>query len=361
MGAVIEQQVREVSGRAAKAPVRVAIVGATGYVGRELVAILARHPGVRLKALMSSKHPGREQILLSDAHPVLRTVSELTVRPLDAEELAPPEAEIVFLATPHEVSHDLAPRLVERGLRVIDLSGAFRLKDAAAYPRWYGFEHREPAALAQAVYGLPELNAEAIRTARLVANPGCYATSIILALAPLLKAEVVNATSGIICDAKSGASGAGRSAKDELLFANVNENCRAYGLFRHRHVPESLQALQLAEESFIFTPHLLPLTRGILSTIYVRLTRPLTSDEVREIFARSYASAPLVRIYEDGRLPEIRAVANTAYADLGFALDASGQRLVVVSALDNLGKGAASQAVENLNLMLGYPQDTALK
>jgi len=245
-------------------------------------------------------------------------------------------------------------------LRVIDLSGAFRLKDPAAYPRWYGFEHRAAQALAQAVYGLPELGLEAVAQTKLVSNPGCYATSVILALAPLLRSGWVEVSAGIIADSKSGASGAGRTPSGKLHFPEVNENCRAYGVFTHRHVPEMLQALDLGEKDFIFTPHLLPITRGILSTVYLRLNAPRTLEQVVSLFRQSYGPSPLVRVYERGSLPEIQAVANTQFADLGFVLDEATRRLIVVSALDNLGKGAAGQAVQNMNLMFGFPQELGL-
>ena len=360
--------------------VRVAVAGATGYAGRELIAILARHPQARIVRLMSS---GRgkpqsgngsttpESLPIECSHPVLRgalgarasrphEVSSTLCHPLDLEDLTPSDVDVVFLATPHETSHEVVPALVERGLRVIDLSGAFRLKDPGGYPRWYGFEHDAPGALAEAVYGLPELNATAIRKAQLVANPGCYATSIILALAPLVEADWLDAGAGIICDAKSGASGAGRAPTEKLHFAEVNENCRAYGLFTHRHIPEMLQALGLEERSFTFTPHLLPITRGILSTVYVRLRERRATEEIVALFRDFYSASPLVRVYDSG-LPEIQAVAHTNYADLGFALDLGTRRLVVVSTLDNLGKGAAGQAVENMNLMYGFPQEMALR
>lgn len=272
---------------------------------------------------------------------------------------------MVFLATPHEASYELAPKLIERGMKVIDISGAFRLKDSAAYPRWYGFKHESAVALAEAVYGLTELNAEAVRAARLVANPGCYATSVILALAPLVRAGWVDAAAGVTCDSKSGASGAGRAPSDKLHFVEVNENCRAYGLFNHRHVPEMLQALALDGKDFTFAPHLLPVTRGILSTIYLRLAAPCPAEnvgQVEKLFRDFYARAPLVRVYpaEGGVLPEIQAVARTNYTDLGFALEPASRRLIVVSALDNLGKGAAGQAIQNMNLMFGFPEETAL-
>ena len=193
-----------------------------------------------------------------------------------------------------------------------------------------------------------------------MANPGCYATSIILALAPLVRHGWLEVDAGIVCDSKSGASGAGRAPSEKLHFSEVNENCRAYGLFTHRHVPEMLQALGFEEERFTFTPHLLPITRGILSTLYVRLACRRDLDEVTSLYRGFYAHAPLVRVYPEGALPEIQAVAHTNYTDLGFALDQAGRRLVVVSALDNLGKGAAGQAVENMNLMYGFPWETAL-
>ena len=357
---VVERELLREEAVAPSPVVRAAIVGATGYVGRELVTLLSRHPYVRLARLMSSGRDGQGARPLEQFHPVLRGRG-LISDPLRPEELDGAELDVVFLATPHEVSHDVAPQLLERGVRVVDLSGAFRLGDAGAYPRWYGFEHHAAAALGQAVYGLPELNVPAVRKAQLVSNPGCYATSIILALAPLAAAGWLDLAAGVVCDSKSGASGAGRAPSDALHFVEVNENCRAYGLFSHRHVPEILQALRLEEGSFTFTPHLLPITRGILSTSYVRLSGHRTLEEVTALYRDFYAWAPLLRVYDEGRLPEIQAVAHTNYADLGFALDVLTRRLVIVSALDNLGKGAAGQAVQNMNLMFGFAEETGLK
>jgi N-acetyl-gamma-glutamyl-phosphate reductase len=343
--------------------IRVAIVGATGYAGRELVRLLERHPSASLVRLMSSGRGSSEPRPIESSHPVLRRSASCrsrTFQPLSATDLNASDVDVVFLATPHETSHSLVSGLLERGLRVVDLSGAFRLKDRAAYPRWYGFEHVADEALAEAVYGAPELNGEAIRRAKLVSNPGCYATSVILALVPMLRAGWVDPASEIICDSKSGASGAGRTLSEKLHFAEVNENCRAYGLFNHRHVPEILQALGLGEGRLVFTPHLLPLTRGLLSTIYLRLSKPRRIAEMVELYRDFYAVAPLVRVYEEGVLPEIQAVAYTNYCDVGFAVDESGHRVIVVSALDNLGKGAAGQAIENMNLMMGLAQDAGL-
>jgi len=349
--------------------VRAAVLGASGYVGRELLTLLARHPNASVVRLISSDLDGKEPFPIERAHPTLRGRFAVPCLPLNLEGLggsgwletvASPEVDVIFLATPHETSHDIVPGLLDAGMRVIDLSGAFRLRDAAAYPRWYGFEHRAAQALAEAVYGLPELGHGAMTQCKLVSNPGCYATSVILALAPLLRCGWVDISAGIISDSKSGASGAGRAPSGKLHFPEVNENCRPYGVFDHRHVPEMLQALNIGEKDFIFAPHLLPITRGILSTVYVRLNGQRTPDQVISLFRQFYAPSPLVRVYEDGSLPEIQAVANTQFADLGFALDEATQRLIVVSALDNLGKGAAGQAVQNMNLMFGLPQALGL-
>jgi N-acetyl-gamma-glutamyl-phosphate reductase len=340
---------------------RAAILGATGYAGRELITLLARHPAVALVRLMSSGRDGQRHVPIEQSHPALRSISDVRVQPLDTDDLTTSGVELAFLATPHEVSLEIAPLLLDRGLRVIDLSGAFRLKHAGLYPNWYGFKHHKPEALSEAIYGLPEINATAIRNARLVANPGCYATSVIVALAPLLQAGAVDLVNGIICDSKSGASGAGRSLRDDLLFSNLNENCSAYSLFKHRHIPEMLQALNLEESALTFTPHLLPVTRGILSTIYLRLLGSVGHADLDRIFGEFYASATLVRIYRDGQLPNLQCVAHTPYADVGWTLDAPTRRLIIVSALDNLGKGAASQAVQNMNLMLGRAQDEGLR
>lgn len=346
-----------------KRVVRVAIAGATGYAGRELIALLARHPFARIARLMSSGRTEKQPFPIAQSHPGLRALSQLTCHPLRAGDLTKEEVDVVFLATPHEVSHELAPELIERGMRVVDLSGAFRLRNFRAYPRWYGFEHHALPLLKEAVYGITELNAEAIAAARLVSNPGCYATSVILALAPLVQAGWLDQSAGVIADSKSGASGAGRVPSDKLHFAEVNENCRAYNLFSHRHVPEMVQALGLEEANFTFTPHLLPIIRGILSTVYVRLPesiRPRSAAKIVSVYRNFYAHSPLVRVYDEGALPEIQAVAHTNYTDLGFSLDAATGRLIVVSALDNLGKGAAGQAIQNMNVMFGFPQETGL-
>ena len=340
--------------------VHAAVIGATGYAGCELLSILARHPATKVTCMMSSGRDGKKAFAIEQSHPRLRGLFSVLCEPLNVEQVLNSGSNVVFLATPHETSHDIVPRLLESGLRVVDLSGAFRLKNTAAYEQWYGFDHTAKDALAEAVYGIPEFDAPAIAKARLVSNPGCYPTSVILALTPLLKAGWVNVSAGIIADSKSGVTGAGRKPSDKLHFPEVNENLRAYGLFHHRHLPEMLQELALSKDDFIFTPHLLPITRGILTTIYAHLSQLRKLNEVETLFQDFYQGAPMVRIYPAGTMPEILGVATTQYADIGFALDESTGRLILVSTIDNLGKGAAGQAVQNMNVMFGFPQQTGL-
>jgi N-acetyl-gamma-glutamyl-phosphate reductase len=338
---------------------KVAVAGATGYAGGELLRLLARHPQAHVARLMSSGRDGKKEFPVEESHPALRGKFSVPCEPLSVDALLPYEVDVVFLATPHQAALEIAPALLERSLRVVDLSGAFRLKDPSVYPRWYGFEHNAHAALEEAVYGLTELNGARVAKARIVSNPGCYATSVILALTPALQNGWVDVTAGVISDSKSGASGAGRSLSEKLHFVEVNENCRAYGLFNHRHVPEMLQSLGLAERDFTFTPHLLPITRGILSTIYVRLSKPRSHEEVVGLYSDFYAQSPFVRVLETG-VPEIQSVAHTNYTDIGFSIDGDGRRMIIVSALDNLIKGAAGQAVQNMNRMFGFAEGMAL-
>ena len=339
--------------------VRVAVAGATGYAGLELLRLLSRHPQARVTRLMSSGRDGKKEFPIENSHPSLRGKFSVPCQPLSVEALPSSDVDVVFLATPHETALEIAPQLLEHDLRVVDLSAAFRLKDAAAYPRWYGFEHNADAELKEAIYGVTELNPAGIAKARLVANPGCYATSVILPLAPVLQHGWIDIKAGIISDSKSGASGAGRGVSEKLHFVEVNENCRAYGLFNHRHVPEMLQALNLSEKDFIFTPHLLPITRGILSTIYVRLSKSRSQEKVVALYRDFYAGAPFVRVLDNG-VPEIQSVAQTNYTDIGFSIDGDSTRMIIVSALDNLIKGAAGQAIQNMNVMFGFAEGTAL-
>ena len=336
----------------------VAVFGVSGYSGLELMRIMLRHPAMRCAAVMASEATGAR--LLADIHPQLRGLTGLVTQVPDAGRLSSAAVDTVFLCTPNESSHELAPRLLASGMRVIDFSGSFRLRDAGLYREWYGFDHAAPELLGEAVYGLPEWNAASIRCARLLANPGCYPTSVLLALLPLTRAGLVAESSEIICDSKSGVTGAGRSARTDLLFPEVSGSFRAYNPLRHRHAPEMCQELQWAPGHFTFVPHLLPVNRGILSTIYVSLAEPQTSGDIAELFHRCYGNHPFVRILGDSGLPELRAVNHTNFCDIAWRLSAGGRRAVLFSAIDNLVKGAAGQAVQNFNLMHGLAETTGL-
>lgn len=339
----------------------VAVVGATGYAGFELARLLLRHPAVaRPTFYLRENGAGSRASCLTEVFPQLRGWGEAPCRAFSVEAIAKSGAEFVFLATPHEASLEAAPELLAAGLRVVDLSGAFRFREPDTFAHWYKLPAPARSLLAQAVYGLPELYGDALPQARLVANPGCYPTSVILGLRPLVEASWLDERRGIVCDCKSGASGAGKEPRREMHFVEVDENFRAYGLFTHRHTPEVSEHLGLAAQDFVFSTHLLPLARGILSTLYVWLAEPHAKEEIESLYRRFYAGRPMVRIWPAGKLPELQHVANTNFCDIGFALDESGQRLVVVSCLDNLGKGAAGQAVQNLNGMLGLPEQTGL-
>jgi N-acetyl-gamma-glutamyl-phosphate reductase len=278
------------------------------------------------------------------------------------EGIARSGAQVVFLSTPHEASLELVPALLAASpaLRIVDLSGAYRFREPETFGHWYKLAAPDSTTLREAVYGLPELYADALPAARLVANPGCYPTSVILGLRPLVEAGWINAARGIVCDCKSGVSGAGKEPKRETHFVEVNENFRAYGLFTHRHTPEITEHSGMRPENFIFTTHLLPVERGILSTLYMWLNPARRADEIEALYRKYFATRPLVRILPAGRLPELQHVTHTNFCDIGFALDPSGERLVVVSCLDNLGKGAAGQAVQNMNRMWGYPETAGL-
>ncbi len=340
-------------------PEQLAVVGVTGYTGFELARILLRHPAVKSPVFYVRDTQGKQ--CLAELFPQLRGVGEAPLRPLSVAEITASAAGTAFLATPHEVSAEIAPALLEAGLRVIDLSGAFRFRSADTFASWYKLPTPHANWLGQAVYGLPELYAGEIASSRLVANPGCYATSVILALRPLAEAGLIAAGTGVVCDCKSGASGAGKDPRRDLHFVEVDENFKAYNLFSHRHTPEILEHTGLPEDRVIFSTHLLPLARGILSTIYVTLTEPRSGAEIEAIFRKFYAGRSMVRIWSAGSLPELQHVAHTNFCDIGFSLDHSGKRLIVVSCLDNLGKGAAGQAVQNLNLTLGIEEQTALQ
>ena len=280
--------------------------------------------------------------------------------PCNVESIHAGKLAAVLLATPAEVSMELAPGMLEAGAKVVDLSGAFRLRTAENYKRWYKEDHTAEALLREAVYGLPEFCRTRVAQASLVANPGCYPTAANLAIQPLIEADLIDRTAGIICDAKSGVSGAGRKPSLKTSFCEVTENFSAYSIFDHRHVPEVLMTSGLEESEFSFTAQLLPLDRGILETIYFRVRQGVSADEVLAAYERKYASEPFVRLYEHGKMPDLRCVQRTNFCDIGVKVDRSTGRAVAVSAIDNLVKGAAGQAIQNLNLMLGYPESESL-
>ena len=342
-----------------KDPKRVAVIGATGYAGFELARILLRHPHVE-RATFYLRTENAHARCLTQIFPQLRGWGEAPCRPLSVDAIAASGAGTTFLATPPEVSLELAPQLLAAGLGVIDLSGAFRFSDPQIFEHWYKKTGTDSALAERAVYGLTELYSVQRPNAEFIANPGCYATSVILGLRPLTEAGWVDASRGVVCDCKSGASGAGREPKQETSFVEVNENFRAYGVFSHRHTPEIAEHAAIDLKDLIFITHLLPLERGILSTLSLWLAESRRGDEIEALFRKFYADRRMVRIWPAGKLPELQHVTHSNFCDLGFAVDESGQRLVVVSCLDNLGKGAAGQAVQNFNWMHGYAEAAGL-
>ena len=339
--------------------VRVAILGATGYSGEELIRLLLRHPQVRLTALGSSGTKQDGPVPIAELYPEFAGRLDLSCERLEPERVID-AADAVFLALPHGMALELAPRLLAAGKLVIDLSGDFRLRDPALYPRWYHLTHTQPTLLAQAAYGLPELHRAQIQRANLIANPGCYPTATILGCWPLVKAGWARE---FIVDAKSGLTGAGRQAATPFLFAEASENIRAYKVHEHQHIPEMEQELSSngTAVGLTFVPHVLPLARGILATIYARLAQPKTPEQVQQLFTDAYAREPFVRVRPHGQLPQIRDVARTNYCDIGCALAADGRALVVISVIDNLTKGAAGQAVQNLNIRQGWDEGLGLR
>lgn len=340
-------------------PRHIAVVGVSGYTGLELASLLLRHPAVASSTYYVRDTRGFH--CFAELFPQFRERGHAPLKTLSVEAIAASNAGCAFLATPHDVSAELAPALLEAGLRVVDLSGAFRFRHAETFSSWYKRPAPHASYLPEAVYGLPELYSSEIAGARLVANPGCYATSVILALRPLAHANLIAPDQNVICDCKSGASGAGKDPRRDLQFVEVDENFKAYNLFSHRHTPEILEHTGLPGSQVIFSTHLLPLARGILSTIYVSLSAPQSAGAIESLYRQFYAGRPMVRIWPAGALPELQHVAHTNFCDIGFALDPSGTRLIVVSCLDNLGKGAAGQAVQNFNLILGVEEKTALQ
>jgi N-acetyl-gamma-glutamyl-phosphate reductase len=330
----------------------VGVVGFRGYSGAELVRILERHPRAR-PLLMEHRSDSAAAVLPRGARrhqPIACTAEAVRGAGLAA----------VCLATPHEVSMELAPSLLEAGVKVIDLSGAFRLRTAENYKRWYHEEHTAAQLFSEAAYGLPEFCRDRIRNARLVSNPGCYPTAANLAIRPLVAAGVTDRSAGIVCDAKSGVSGAGRKPSLKTHFCEVTENFSAYSVLNHRHVPEVLMNSGLEEREFSFVAQLIPVDRGILETIYFRGTDDLSADAIVALYEERYRGEPFVRVYDPGVMPDISSVQRTNFCDIGVKYDAGTRRGVVVSCIDNLVKGAAGQAVQNLNLVLGFPETEGL-
>jgi N-acetyl-gamma-glutamyl-phosphate reductase len=329
----------------------VGIVGFHGYSGAELITILARHPRVE-PVLLEHRETGERPRPIGDEGP--RRL------PCTAESVRSAGLAAVFLATPADASMQLAPALLDAGAKVIDLSGAFRLGTPANFERWYKEPHTQPELLSEAAYGLPEFCRARAVSARLIANPGCYPTAANLALRPLLEAGVIAREAGIVCDAKSGTSGAGRKPSLKTSFCEVTENFSTYAILEHRHVPEVLRVSGLEEGELSFTAQLLPIDRGILETIYFRSKNINSAEDLLEIYQRQYREEPFVRLYAPGQVPDIRSVSRTNFCDLGIQYDARSGRAVIVAAIDNLGKGAAGQAVQNMNLVLGFEETAGL-
>ena len=346
---------------------KVSIIGSTGYAGKELVKILIHHQEVELVHLVSSSYAGKN---IAEIFPEFLNKLDKKLINFDLE-LISQNSDLVFTALPHTVSMNVVPELLKKGVKVIDLSADYRIKDPAIYKEWYEKEHNQisKGLLSEAVYGLPEIYLDKIKDALLAANPGCYPTSIILGIAPLLKHHFVE-PEGIIIDSKSGASGAGKKLSLGLHFAECNENFKAYKVVKHNHIPEVEQELssiyfggnnnkqtqQGADIKVSFTPHLLPINRGILSTCYLNLNGSKEEEEILKIYQKFYKNAPFVRIFEPPNLPEIKYVAGTNYCDIGFTIDERVGKIKVISVIDNLLKGAAGQAVQNMNIMSGFPE-----
>jgi N-acetyl-gamma-glutamyl-phosphate reductase len=330
----------------------IGIVGFTGYSGAELVQLLLRHPHAE-PVLLEHREAAAEPRPIGSTGPRRMPCTPDSVR---AAGLAG-----VFLATAPDVSMELAPGFLNAGAKVVDLSGAFRLGAPENFERWYKETHTQPALLAEAVYSIPEFHRAQVPGARLISNPGCYPTAANLALKPLVEAGAIRRDAGVVCDAKSGVSGAGRKPSLKTHFCEVTENFSAYSVLDHRHVPEVLRTSGLEESEFSFTAHLLPVDRGILESIYFRATERIqTAQDLVEIYQRAYGEEPFVRIYPPGEIPSLRTVSRTNFCDLSVKFDPRSRRTVVIALIDNLGKGAAGQALQNMNLALGWPETAGL-
>ena len=350
-------------------PVQTAVMGVTGYAGMELVRLLRRHPALAGKPPVVLGRADSTPEPLAAVHPQLMDNNgtglgpdALRVEPFSWELLRERQTEVLFLATPHEQSREWVPQALNQGLRIVDLSGAWRLNQSTNRAVYKFADEGSPLAAAvqaKAVYGMPELHRGEIRDAAIVANPGCYSTSIILALKPLV--DHLDLGRGVVCDSKSGVSGAGKAPTAKTHFMHAADNLSAYALFSHRHTGELLEQLDMTAEQIVFTPHLLPIPRGILSTIYVWFKEPQQRADVEALYRAFFAASPLVRVFPAGQLPQIQYSVNTNYCDIGFHLADDGRRCVIVSCLDNLLKGAAGQAVQNFNVMSGFSEAVGLE
>jgi len=336
---------------------RVGILGGTGYTGVELLRLLLLHPEVEVTVLTSQKYAG---LPIDQVFPSLARRFDLKCEELSLDRIAD-KVDFVFAAVPHKTAMETVPLLYRQGKRVVDLSADFRFQDPGVYERWYQ-RHACPELLSESVYGLPELHRKKIRDAKIVGNPGCYPTGALIPLIPLLKQGVIS-SENIIIDSKSGVSGAGRDVVLGSLFCEVNEGVKAYKIFDHRHLPEIDQELSLLLKKRVevtFVPHLIPMDRGILTTLYVRPAQKVKAEDVLHTFREFYRDEPFVRIFPMGKLPNTKDVRGSNYCDIGLNVDGSGNRLVIVSAIDNLVKGASGQAIQNMNIMLGYPETLGL-
>jgi N-acetyl-gamma-glutamyl-phosphate reductase len=338
--------------------VKAAIFGASGYTGQELTRLLSGHPGVKLIAVTSRRFAGQP---VSEVFPSLQGLTSLKYQNATPAQISS-LCDVVFLALPHGVSMNIAPEFIRKGKKVIDLSADYRLRDIKTYETWYA-KHSSAKLIKDAVYGIPELYRQKIKKTKLIANPGCYPTSIILGLAPALKKKLIE-VSTIIADSASGVSGAGREPLTGSLFCEVDGGFKAYKVGKHRHLPEIEQELNaLAGKKFAisFTPHLLPVKRGILSTIYAKLKKDITLSELHSLYSSFYAKEKFVRICPEGAYPNISSVCGSNYCDIGLAVDTRTKRVIIMIAIDNIIKGAAGQAVQNMNLMCGFKEDTGLQ
>ncbi|MCL4498769.1 MAG: N-acetyl-gamma-glutamyl-phosphate reductase [Chloroflexi bacterium] len=338
--------------------IKVGIIGASGYAGAELMRIVAGHPGAEIAFVTANQYMGS---CVSDLYPNLTGIVELEYVEFEPEQVS--GADIVFVGLPHGASMEIVPQLVSRNVKIIDLSGDFRLSDAEVYESWYGLRHIAPEIIGRAVYGLTELYREEVSKASFVSNPGCYPTGSALALAPVVKEGLIDLDS-ILIDAKSGASGAGRSAKLETHYCTIDENFTAYKVGgKHQHTPEIERVLgDMAGRDLVvgFTPHLIPMSRGILTTAYAGLKGSATVESLVELYRRFYEGCTFVKILDGGKMPQTKAVSGSNYCHIGIAVDARTKRVVIVSAIDNLVKGAAGQAVQNMNLMFGLEEEVGL-